>query len=156
MEILEQLHNILMSNLRESTNEPQDCSHKEFTSLIEVQASPLQRIQEFFELLFEHDDIRNFFLNHVGKNTDDKASPGSKKLSGLLTSKVAQMISSAPEDSLISEAAMYFKDKTFKMHLQCGNSQRRIQFFCHVSQLSQIILHRKKSQYVSDFYYIYP
>lgn len=114
MKLLEELHNMLICNLRESTDDPRDSSHTEFTSLIEVQASPLQRIQEFYELLFEHDDIKNFFLNHVGKDTDRKASLGSKKLSDLLTLKVTQMVSSAPEDGVMSEAATYFKDRTLK------------------------------------------
>ena len=112
MDALQELLQILINNLSESSaNDPENITHKEFTALLEVKVSPLQRIQKFFKLLFKQDDIKNFFLRQT---VQDKASKASKKLGNLITSKVADMISSAPEESLTSKYAKYFKEKTLE------------------------------------------
>ena len=90
-----------------------DAQDEEFSALMETMPSSVQLVREFFSVLLTHEDIQKYFLTSLVEHAN-KTLKISRKLSHLLSSEVAALVSIAPKDSLTSNTALYFKEKTLE------------------------------------------
>ena len=112
--LLKEILNTLITDpCRNNETKEMGVQDEEFLALMETMPSPVQLVGEFFRLLLTHEDIQKYFLASLVKHAN-KTSKIRRKLSHLLSSEVAALVSITPKDGFTSKILLYFKEKTLE------------------------------------------
>lgn len=120
-ELLQEELQTLIAESQKSEDLPKsDIPKDEIAMLCEFKVSPTQRLQQFYSLVLNHEEIRSHFLGGTEKNQKGKNLKRTAKFCDLVSSSVAKMIAVAPQRCLTEESLLFYKNKTLE-ELQHGN-----------------------------------
>ncbi len=109
-----------MSSLEDTESEPLD---KEFTSLVQDAPSRLDLLNNAFNLIFTHEEIKEYFLECQDKTLKGDSLKLISKLSKMVSTGFTKILTTVPKSCNIPSALKYFTQKTLNQMANIDKKQ---------------------------------